>query len=142
MAALIAFAIVSGTAAWHLVVLGARAQALEAETRAAGLRASSSALAGSRSMEPGERLERFERVLGRRVEFDTHLQTVFAAARRSGVTLVEGDYRHSYNGAGQFFRYEATFPVGGRFAAIQRFSEVVLAELPFAALEDVSLWRT
>lgn len=87
------------------------------------------------------RLHEFESVLGNRADLDRYLKGVFAAASWHGVELSLGEYRLRSDAAGRFQRYEATLPVKGSFVAIQQFSRQVLLDLPFAALEEVSLRR-
>ncbi len=83
----------------------------------------------------------FERLLGRGEDLETHLGQVFAAAKRHGVGLTVGDYRLATDNAGGFRRYHMVLPVKGSFSAIQAFSQQVLLDLPFAALEEISLKR-
>ena len=89
-----------------------------------------------------ERLQAFERALGRREQLDTYVGKVFAAARKHGVGLALGEYRLATDFAGGFQRYQMVLPINGSSTAIQAFSQQVLLDLPFAALEEISLKRT
>ena len=88
-----------------------------------------------------ERLGLFERTLGKRSDLDAHLRVVFSAAKRNGVALTVGEYRLVNDAPGAFSRYQVSLPVEGNFRSIQQFSQQVLADLPFTALEEVSLKR-
>lgn len=88
-----------------------------------------------------ERLQAFERALGRREQLDAYVGKVFAAARQRGVGLALGEYRLASDPAGGFQRYQMVLPINGSSTAIQAFSQQVLLDLPFAALEEISLKR-
>jgi len=88
-----------------------------------------------------ERLALFEQTRGKRSDLDTHLRAILAAARRSGVVLNVGEYRLTHDDAGGFARYQISLPIEGTFRSIQQFGRRVLSELPFAALEELSLKR-
>jgi hypothetical protein len=126
----------------HLLQLRSSAERMHVEI--AALRAQVAAPKSATPARPTgnmERLALFERTLGKRAELDAHLRVVFAAAKRNGVALKVGEYRLVNDAAGGFSRYQVTFPVGGNFKSLQQFSQQVLVELPFAALEEVSLKR-
>ena len=96
----------------------------------------------SRPTTNAERGASFERLLGRGEELEAYLGKVFAAAKRHGVSLTVGEYRLATDNAGGFRRYHMVLPVKGSFHAIQAFSQQVLLDQPFAALEEISLKRT
>jgi hypothetical protein len=126
----------------HLLQLRSSAERMKVEI--AALRAQVAAPKSTTPARPTgnmERLALFERTLGKRAELDAHLRVVFAAAKRNGVALKVGEYRLVNDAAGGFSRYQVNFPVGGNFKSLQQFSQQVLVELPFAALEEVSLKR-
>ena len=120
-------------------------QATSAARNAAQTRATLQALANPDGrMRPSTNAERaaaFERLLGRGDELESYLGKVFAAARRHGVSLTVGEYRLANDNAGGFRRYHMVLPVKGSFGAIQAFSQQVLLDLPFAALEEIALKR-
>jgi len=129
-------------ALWHWSQVNARLERTQAELAAARAQPTPGTTAAStRPTGNTERLALFERTLGKRSDLDAHLRAVFAAAKRNGVALTVGEYRLVDDSAGGFSRYHVSFPVGGVFRSIEQFSEQVLADLPFAALEEVSLKR-
>lgn len=69
------------------------------------------------------------------------LARIFAAAEREGLTLQSGEYRYSREREARLTRYQITLPVKGSYLQIQRFIAAVLAEVPAAALDDISLKR-
>ena len=123
-----------------LVVQTSYAWRATTEARAA-LEASVAADQQPRASTNAERLLAFERTLGRREELDAYVGKVFAAAKRRGVGLALGEYRLTPDSAGGFQRYQMVLPINGSSAAIQAFSQQVLLDLPFAALEEISLKR-
>ncbi len=107
----------------------------------AELRAQKAAQSQPRASTNAERGAAFERLLGRGEDLEVYLGKVFGAAKRHGVSLTVGDYRLALDNAGGFRRYHMVLPVKGSFSAIQAFSQQVLLDLPFAALEEISLKR-
>ena len=113
---------------------------ITAELRA-GLREQKASQGQPRASTNADRGAAFERLLGRGEDLENYLGKVFAAAKRHGVGLTVGDYRLATDNAGGFRRYHMVLPVKGSFSAIQAFSQQVLLDLPFAALEEISLKR-
>ena len=135
--------VVMATAAAHLAQLKAtldrtRRDIADARAHAAERR---EARTPARATDHLERLALFERTRGKRTELDAYLRAMFAAARRNGIALNTGEYRLVPDDAGGFARYSVSLPVEGTFCALQQFSRQVLAELRFAALEELSLKR-
>jgi len=135
--------LVASAASWHVLQLKARAEKTQIEIASARAQAAAPRTAQGPARPTGnvERLAVFERTLGKRTDLDAHLRVVFAAAKRNGVALTVGEYRLVNDASGGFSRYQVSFPVDGNFRSIQQFGQQVLAELPFAALEEVSLKR-
>jgi Tfp pilus assembly protein PilO len=69
------------------------------------------------------------------------LRNINAAAQAKGIELQSGDYRMQPSGGGPLARYEITLPIKGSYAQIRGFVGDVLAAIPAAVLEDVSLRR-
>jgi membrane protein implicated in regulation of membrane protease activity len=131
-----------------LCVAAAAAWAWQAQSTARGtaqLRAALAAQkAGQGQLRPSTNADRraaFEKLLGRGEDLEGYLGKVFAAAKKHGVSLTVGEYRLANDNAGGFRRYHMVLPVKGSFGAIQAFSQQVLLDLPFAALEEISLKR-
>lgn len=79
--------------------------------------------------------------LGEGDRVEQYVQQVFATARATGIHLGEGEYRWMHEAHAETDRYQMRLPVKGRYAEIRVFCEQVLAELPFASLDDFSLKR-
>lgn len=69
------------------------------------------------------------------------LAKVNAAARANGLTLAAGEYKVSKAGTPRLARYQITLPVQGTYPQIRGFVGAVLAEVPAAVVEEVSLKR-
>lgn len=88
-----------------------------------------------------QHLAAFYAVLGEPSATEAHVKLLFDVARRSGISLAQGEYKWSVDGSGQTERYQIRLPVKGSYAAIRAFCEAVLRELPFASLDELSLKR-
>ncbi len=88
-----------------------------------------------------ERLAKFHAVLGSRANLDQHMRKVYDAARKRNLALDVGEYRLITDAPGGFLRYQIQLPIDGPFFGIQSFSQQVLLELPFAALESMTFQR-
>ena len=80
-------------------------------------------------------------LLGEGDRVEQYVQQVFAIARATGIHLGAGEYRWMREAHADTDRYQMRLPVKGRYAEIRIFCEQVLAELPFASLDDFSLKR-
>jgi Tfp pilus assembly protein PilO len=69
------------------------------------------------------------------------LGKIHAAARSKGLALRSGEYRLERAADQRFARYQITLPVVGSYAQIRGFVGQVLADVPAAALEDITLRR-
>jgi hypothetical protein len=76
---------------------------------------------------------------GERVEH--YVQQLFRAARALELGLDSGEYRWLRDAQAETDRYQIRLPVKGSYAAIRAFGEKVLAELPFASLDEFTLKR-
>lgn len=115
--------------ALHATLLKRRAE-LEALQRQAGTPPD---LAASR-MPLSELLGEGERV-------EHYVLQVFRAARAFEIGLEAGEYRWQRDAHAETERYQIRLPVKGSYAAIRAFGERVLAELPFASLDEMTLKR-
>lgn len=88
-----------------------------------------------------ERLARFHAVLGTRANLDQHMRKIYETARKRNLQLEVGNYRLVTDTPGGFQRYQIQLPIDGPFSGIQGFSQQVLLELPFAALEGMTFQR-
>lgn len=69
------------------------------------------------------------------------LRRVYAAAATHGLVLERGEYRGSPIQGGKLVRYQITLPVKGSYPQIRRFVDQILADVPVAAIDDISFKR-
>jgi hypothetical protein len=69
------------------------------------------------------------------------LGKINAAARAKGLVLRSGEYKLERGADHKLARYQITLPVVGSYAQIRGFVGQVLAEVPAAALEEITLRR-
>jgi hypothetical protein len=69
------------------------------------------------------------------------LGQIYGHARARGLALERGEYRLVDDRAGRLIAYQADLPVRGSYVQIREFLGAVLADLPFAALEEVAFER-
>lgn len=86
-------------------------------------------------------LQAFQAVLGEPSATEAYVRLLFAAARRHEISLDQGEYRWQVDAIAQTERYQIRLPIKGSYAAVRGFCEQVLRDLPFAALDDLSLKR-
>jgi Tfp pilus assembly protein PilO len=69
------------------------------------------------------------------------LGKINAAARAKGLVLRSGEYKLERGADQKLARYQITLPVVGSYAQIRGFVGQVLADVPAAALEEITLRR-
>jgi Tfp pilus assembly protein PilO len=69
------------------------------------------------------------------------LGKINAAARAQGLVLRSGEYKLERSADQKLARYQITLPVVGSYAQIRGFVGQVLADVPAAALEEITLRR-
>jgi Tfp pilus assembly protein PilO len=69
------------------------------------------------------------------------LAKIHAAAAAKGLALASGEYKVSKAGSARLARYQVTLPVQGTYPQIRGFIGAVLAEVPAAVIDEVSLKR-
>jgi hypothetical protein len=80
-------------------------------------------------------------LLGREDELDAYLLQLASLAKRLGLKPSGGEYRLVEDPGGGFARYHVVMPVEANGRSIQNFVETLLLEVPFAAVEEISLQR-
>ena len=148
VAALAVALLLLGAAAWL-------ALASRPETSADGLRqtlaqrqlqisapaAAGTGAATAQRPQPQQPLAAFYGVLGEPSATEADVKRLFEAARQSGLSLGQGEYRLQIDSGSQTERYQIRLPVKGDYAAIRHFCEQVLLALPFASLDELNLKR-
>lgn len=69
------------------------------------------------------------------------LGKIHAAAKSKGLVLQSGEYKLERRAEQKLARYQITLPVVGTYGQIRNFLGEVLAEVPAAGLEDITLKR-
>lgn len=69
------------------------------------------------------------------------LSSVFATAREMDVILDIGDYRYVHNHGEAFGRYQIELPVIADYPTIRALVAKLMNDMPYAALDDLSLMR-
>jgi hypothetical protein len=108
-------------------------------TRLASTRATPIAPAAQNT--PPDNLAAFYGTLGERNAAAQQLKILFALAARSGLTLVQGEYKSGYERNARVHTYQVNLPVKGSYAAIWHFAFGALRAIPFAALDDIGFRR-
>jgi hypothetical protein len=87
------------------------------------------------------RLSAFYAALGDGAHTGETVSHLFEAAAQAGVVLDKAEYRPAHDVAGRFDTYTIVLPVKGDYSSLRRFSAIVLANLPYAALDDMRFRR-
>jgi Tfp pilus assembly protein PilO len=69
------------------------------------------------------------------------LGKIHAAAKAKGLVLQSGEYKLERSPDSRLARYQITLPVTGSYAQLRGFVGQVLADVPAAALEEITLRR-
>jgi Tfp pilus assembly protein PilO len=69
------------------------------------------------------------------------LGKIHAAAKAKGLVLQSGEYKLERSADSRLARYQITLPVTGSYAQLRGFVGQVLADVPAAALEEITLRR-
>ncbi len=88
-----------------------------------------------------QHLVQFYAMLGDRSDAETYLQTLFGLAAKSGVSLNAGDYQWNYDKEALSYRYRIRLPVKASYTQIRELTLAILAELPFAAVDELNFKR-
>jgi Tfp pilus assembly protein PilO len=98
-------------------------------------------LARSAKSNTAEQLATFYAFFPRSDSSPNWLAKINAAAKTHGITLQSGEYRVERRAEQRLTRYQITLPVVGSYGQIRAFVGEVLAEVPAAALEEITLRR-
>ena len=69
------------------------------------------------------------------------LQKVHDAARSSGITLQSGEYKLERRTEQKLARYQMNLPVVGTYSQLREFIRTLLAQVPAAALDEITMRR-
>jgi len=118
----------------ELASLRAEADDLQQRLQPGGLR-------GGAKGTPAEQLATFYAFFPTPQSSPDWLGKINAAARAKGLVLRSGEYRLERSADQKLARYQITLPVVGSYAQIRGFVGQVLADVPAAALEEITLRR-
>lgn len=88
-----------------------------------------------------ERLSAFYDIVGERRYAEQQVKTLFAIARKSGLTLRQAEYKFATDTSGHFYSYQILLPVKGPYSAVRQFCEQTLLAIPFASLDEINFRR-
>ena len=98
-------------------------------------------LPGAPNGDAGEQLATFYAFFPRSDSSPAWLAKIHAAAQAKGIVLQSGEYRLDRRADQRLARYQITLPVTATYPQIRAFIGEVLAEVPAAALEEITLRR-
>ncbi len=142
-AGVVGVALVAFAAAFYfsaVAPLATESAALRAEADALDRRLQTGGAAASRGT-PAEQLATFYAFFPSPQSSPDWLGKINAAARAQGLVLRSGEYKLERGADQKLARYQITLPVVGSYAQIRGFVGRVLAEVPAAALEEITLRR-
>jgi len=142
-AGVVGIALVAFAAAFHLsavMPLAAEFAGLRAEADALDRRLQMGGASASRGT-PAEQLATFYAFFPSPHSSPDWLGRINAAARAKGLVLRSGEYKLERSADQRLARYQITLPVVGSYAQIRGFVGQVLADIPAAALEEITLRR-
>ncbi len=86
-------------------------------------------------------LTHFQQTLGEPRYTESYLRSIFAAAQKQGLSLLQAEYVMGQESAAIFAAYQVRLPIRGNYAAVRSFVSQVLLALPFAALDSIRFER-
>jgi Tfp pilus assembly protein PilO len=135
--------IVFAAAAWLSAIVPATEERdlLQLEADKLERRTRGAATAGARPPTAPEQLATFYAFFPAAASTPDWLGKIHAAAAAKGLTLASGEYKIAKAGSPRLARYQITLPVQGTYPQIRGFIGAVLADVPAAVVEEVSLRR-
>ena len=88
-----------------------------------------------------QRLTDFRAQLGEPGAVESQLARIFALVRQSELVLAQADYQWLVDDAAATERVVVQLPLKGSYRALRSFLEQLLAELPFASIDDLGMRR-
>ena len=86
-------------------------------------------------------LARFYASLGEQEYVEQQIKTLFAIAKKLGLSLQQGEYKATLERQGGFNKYQIVLPLKGSYSLIRQFCEQVLVAIPFASLDELNFKR-
>jgi hypothetical protein len=79
--------------------------------------------------------------LGDQQYLEQSMQAIFAAARKHGLVLAQGEYSFKASPGDAIATYSVRLPLKGQYAGLKAFTYQVLLNLPFASLDGLQFKR-
>ncbi|MFN0301108.1 MAG: GspMb/PilO family protein [Burkholderiales bacterium] len=137
--------LIAFTIAFHFFALAPREEKLEQlRTEADALRErlrSGASIARLPQAAGADQLAAFYAFFPRGDSSPDWLARINDAARSSGITLQSGEYKLERRGEQKLARYQMTLPVVGTYRQLREFIGALLAQVPAASLDEVTLRR-
>jgi hypothetical protein len=86
-------------------------------------------------------LDHFYKTLGEKQFVEEQLKTLFAMAKKQGLSLASGEYKPAIERNGNYLKYQIILPLKGNYNNIRQFGEQALLTIPFASLDELSFKR-
>jgi hypothetical protein len=123
------------------VVIPEHLEANDLEERTTAMAAAARSGDVPAGLAPQARLAAFYQAFPGRDAATEWLERIYAAGEQAGLVLDKGEYRLAPERDARLVRYEVNLPVRGNYVQIRRFVRSVLADIPFAALNDFQIRR-
>lgn len=123
------------------VVIPERLEASDLQQRVAAMTAAAKAGKVPAGLAAEARLATFYRSFPARSTAPTWLEKIYAAGAQAALVLDKGEYKLIPDRDARLVRYEINLPVHGSYVQVRQFIRTVLAEIPFAALNDIQIRR-
>ncbi len=86
-------------------------------------------------------LDNFYKTLGDADHVEEQVKTLFALAKKQGLTLAQGEYKALPERNGKYVKYQIILPLKGSYSLIRQFGEQALLAIPFASLDEMTFKR-
>lgn len=106
-----------------------------------GRQAEEANLPAERQTTDEENFKHFANVLGDPLDTEKQVKTLFALARKTGLSLSKAEYKLADDKNGHYRTYQILLPVKGSYSSIRHFCEASLLAIPFASLDEMGFKR-
>lgn len=83
----------------------------------------------------------FEATLTDHTRQATILQSLFAMAKKQGLSVAQATYKNTHHPKNYYNTTQITLPLRGSYGAIRRFSMEALTKLPYCSIEEIAFKR-
>lgn len=136
--ALLLAVIGAGALLWLLPQRGLQASR---QAVALGVAALPPVVVKSAPVQANENLALFYDTLGEQRYAEQQLKTLFGIASKTGLVLIQGEYKAVASQDPRLSTYQVTLPLKGSYGAVWQFGLLALRAIPFASLDEISFRR-